>query len=238
MTLQKVSLFNWLIGYLLLDKRQFITILHFSYLELMHDIKLWGRAFWRHNLDMLYIRAGLCHWNFTPLSPAVKSPAWWSGSSSCLPLWLSPNASISKFDLAATSSLISLTFKSWIDWIVERQSLHLVFLRENQKAILLHVALNYHTFQTCKRAKRSLLSDFSSCKMRDVCILLICYSRYCVQDAPDQGKDCQGSPAGERIMGGVQEAASIQPNGQVLPEWYWANDQWCWRKSRPERLGP
>lgn len=38
---------------------QFIIILQISYLQLTNDIKICGRAVWRHNLDILYIKAGL-----------------------------------------------------------------------------------------------------------------------------------------------------------------------------------
>lgn len=144
-----MSIFS--VAYLLLDKSRIIAISHTSYLQLIHDMKLCGRTFWRHNLDMLYIRAELCDWNFTLLRPTAKGPAWWSGSCFCQPSWLSPNASTGKSDLAgwkATSTVTSLTFYTWMGRTVEKQSLHLVFPRENLKAIVFHFAMSYHSFQT------------------------------------------------------------------------------------------
>lgn len=38
-----------------------------------------------------------------------------------------------------------------------------------------------------------------------------------LQGATDEGKDGPGRPQGERIVGGIQEETSLQPDGQVQP---------------------
>lgn len=58
--------------YLFCDKSPFVVILQISYRPLMIDMKIRGRAIWRHNLDMLHIRAGLCDWNSSNVNDMMK----------------------------------------------------------------------------------------------------------------------------------------------------------------------
>lgn len=174
-------------GYLLLDKRQFITILCSSYLQLIHDINLCGRALWRHNLDTLYIRAGLCDGKFTRLSPTAKWPTRWSGSLSCQPLWLSPNASIGKSDLAgwkATCAVISLTFYTWIGW-VRRKTISSSGIPEGKPKG--HRASSYFELShlsNLHKVESSFFSDVSSYKMVDICAFYWLFIHFAVCRMP------------------------------------------------------
>lgn len=163
------------------------------------------------------------------LSESSSKGTRWSGLWFSQPSWLSPNASISKFDQAgwkATCSFISLTFSASVGWKAISPS---TIPEGKSKG---HLVLSYRTFQTCTKLKVELALWFLQLiKLWAFCWFSI--HLFYVQDSPDQGKDCQAGPAGERTMGGVQKEVPIQPHGQVPAEWHWVHDQRCWCKPRP-----
>lgn len=62
------------------DKPQSIITLQICYLELILAIEICGRAAWRHNLDMLYIRAGHHDWNNSGRHEVARRPVSLRGS--------------------------------------------------------------------------------------------------------------------------------------------------------------